>query len=149
MSNLISDHQKIYNTLILHSKNLIQNLYFEKISFSMACRTKMLNFDPPLTPELQTQLGEIAFFILSGYSFQSLEIFDQYLIFEAGLTLKNGQDIGTTISVPYGAIMQILFQGEDMQQPSPIFINPFEDMERDYFDDSLEAILSKNLDLVN
>ena len=100
----------------------------------------MLNFDPSLSSELKAQIGEIACFILSGYSLQSLEIFEQNLVFE---------DVGTIITVPYGAIMQILFQDEEMQQASPIFVNPFENMDEDDFNNSLNAILSKNLDLVD
>ncbi len=149
MFNYLSNHQKIYNILLSHSKDLITKLHFEEIPFSLVCRTKMLNFDPSLSSELKAQIGEIACFILSGYSLQSLEIFEQNLVFEAGLTLKNGQDVGTIITVPYGAIMQILFQDEEMQQASPIFVNPFENMDEDDFNNSLNAILSKNLDLVD
>lgn len=143
-----ANHMKIRNLLLSHAKDLIQTFCDEGIHFSIACKTEMLNFNPPLTIDLQERIGEIAFFVLSGYSFQSLEIFEKCLVFEAGLTMANGEDIGTLITIPYSAIVQILSQEESMHQPIPIFINPFGEHQANDFNDSLNAILSKNLDLV-
>lgn len=146
--HLIQNNPKIHSTLQQHAKEMIVLLQRENINFSIACVTSLLDFTPSLNFDLYQKIGRVGVFVLSGYSFESIEIEEGFFEFEAGLTMSNGEDIGTIIRIPYIAILQILVQDSTIARPVPIFINPFEVEEESDMEDSIQAILSKNLHLV-
>ncbi|WP_051420641.1 hypothetical protein [Helicobacter pametensis] len=131
-----------------HARDFITFFHSQGVHFSIACETSLIHFDPPLTQELKDKIGKIGFFILSGYSFDSLEVFKDYFIFEAGLILEEGKDIGTILKIPYIGVVQILIQDQNTHQPTPIFFNPFEPIEAKRHEESMRAILSKNASLL-
>lgn len=143
----IQNNPKIHNILQRHAKEMIEFLNNENISFSIACSTSLLHFSPPLNQDLYQKIGRIGVFVLSGYSFESIEIEQSFFEFEAGLTMSSGEDVGTVIQVPYIAILQILVQDDLTTRPIPIYLNPFE-AEENGIEDSIQAVLSKNLHLL-
>lgn len=146
--HLIQNNPKIHNTLQQHAKEMIILLQKENINFSIACVTSLIDFTPSLNFDLYQKIGRIGVFVLSGYSFESIEIEEGFFEFEAGLTMSNGEDIGTIIKIPYIAVLQILVQDNMTSRPIPIFINPFEVEGESDMEDSIQAILSKNLHLI-
>lgn len=148
MLNNIASNATIQNLFALCAKNFVQTLKTEGIEFSILCDTGIVHFDPPLSFELRNRIGKVSIFVLSGYSFESIQTFNNYFTFEAGLILENGKDIATLLKVPYMSVVQILIQDEDASQSIPIFINPFESSQVQALDDSIAAILSNNMDLI-
>ncbi|MCE3046806.1 hypothetical protein [Helicobacter kayseriensis] len=148
MFKYMAQNPKFQKLFALHAKEFITQLKNEGLHFSIACDTSLVCFDPPLIDEIKEKIGKVAIFILSGYSFESLEVFDDFFVFEAGLILKEGEDIGTILKIPYASVIQILAQDEDSSYPIPIFVNPFETKEDKKQEDSMHAILSKNPNLL-
>ncbi|ANV97536.1 hypothetical protein BBW65_01355 [Helicobacter enhydrae] len=139
--------------LKLHAQEMIQKLEQEKIPFSIACDISKITFDPPLNHDALELLGAINIFVLSGYSLETLELSAQFFQFRAGVT----QDTDVSIAVPYDAVVQIIFQPEDSANGIILFSNPVETLmygqvdeidEDEGFTDSLNAILSKNQELM-
>ena len=123
---LMRDH--LYNTLAF--------LLEEGQEFAVAAEMEYLDFDPELPREIRRGFGEVALFVLAGYTFESAHFDQDYLYFEAGFGEEN---IGAFVSIPLLAIRQI-FVGE-----YPIAVNitapaPFVD-NRAKADHSMEALL--------
>lgn len=148
MLDNIASNTTIQNLFASCAKGFIQTLRSEGLEFSILCDTGIVHFEPPLSFELRNRIGKVSIFVLSGYSFESIQTFGNYFTFEAGLILENGKDVGTLLKVPYMSVVQILIQDEESSQSIPIFINPFESSKVQALDDSIAAILSNNMDLI-
>ncbi len=79
------------------------------IEFSIACRIKYLDFDPPLPPEITEKFQPVMLFIISGYTFETLKVDDEarVITFEAGFGEEN---FGSVVRVPYLAIQELYVQ---------------------------------------
>lgn len=139
-----SNSLKLQTTLQRHAKEVIATLIEEDMHFSIVCDTTFIKFTPPLSAEMRERLGKVAVFILSGYSFQSLELGENHFEFEAGLVMKNGEDLGTILEIPYHSVMQIVLQDDNDAQSVMIYCNPFEVTQTQEMEDSMLAILSNN-----
>lgn len=144
MIEQVANSVKMQNMLQKHAKEMITVLHQENLHFSIICDTSLIRFSPPLSRQMKERLGKIAAFILSGYSFQSLEINENYFEFEAGLVMQNGEDLGTTLEIPYHSVMQIVVQDENENQSIMVYCNPFEFTPTPEVEDSMLAILSNN-----
>lgn len=144
----VASNKAMQSLFASYSKRFIQTLKNEEIEFSILCDTSIIQFSPPLSFELQKRIGKMSVFVLSGYSFESIEVFHHHFAFEAGLILENGKDVATLLKVPYAGVVQILIQDESTSQSVPIFINPFESSKTQALDDSISAILSNNMNLL-
>ncbi|AKF25540.1 hypothetical protein YH65_09245 [Sulfurovum lithotrophicum] len=104
-----------YRTLMKeHIHKTIIYLFEQDQDFAIACETKHVTFDPELPAEIKETFNETVLFVISGYTFESAKINDEYFIFEAGFGSEN---FGSAVHVPLLAIKQI-FVGEH-----PIVIN--------------------------
>lgn len=101
---LISEH--IHKTIIY--------MFNKQQEFAIACEIKHITFTPELPPEIKETFDETVLFILSGYTFESAKLEDEYFSFEAGFGSDN---FGSTVRVPLLAMKQI-FVGDH-----PIVIN--------------------------
>ena len=103
-------------------RTLIQSHIFETINyllskdqeFALACEMKYVTFTPELPADIKDSFDDTVLFILSGYTFESAQLNDEYFSFEAGFGSEN---FGSTVSLPLLAIKQ-LFVGDN-----PIVIN--------------------------
>lgn len=144
MIEQVANSSKMQNVLQKHAKEIISALYEEGLHFSIVCDTSFIRFTPSLTPQMKERLGKVAVFILSGYSFQSLEIGESHFEFEAGLVMQNGEDLGTILEIPYHSVMQVVIQDESETQSIMVYCNPFEFIPSQELEDSMMAILSNN-----
>lgn len=142
MLEKIANNSNVCSLFCSHAKDFLEMLKVENLHFSVVCDTELIEFDPPLTQELQNKLGKMSVFILSGYSFETLKISKDFFSFEAGLIVEEGNDFATLLKIPYVGVVQILAQGEDTS--IPLFINPFEAKKIKECKDSKQAILAKN-----
>ena len=104
-----------YRTLMKeHLTKTIIYLFEKNQEFAIACETKYITFEPELPSDIKQSFNETVLFVISGYTYESAKIEDDYFLFEAGFGSEN---FGSTVQVPLLAIKQ-LFVGEH-----PIVIN--------------------------
>jgi hypothetical protein len=89
-------------------------LFEKEQNFGILCKIEELSFNPPLPKEINDAFRPMTLFFLAGYTFESAQINDDYLEFEAGFGSEN---IGSFVSVPLLSIMQIIID------ETPVFIN--------------------------
>ena len=104
-----------YRALIqTHIFETITYLFNKNQEFALACEIKYITFTPELPTEIKESFDNTVLFILSGFTFESAQLNEEYFSFEAGFGSDN---FGSTVSVPLLAIKQ-LFVGDN-----PIVIN--------------------------
>jgi len=104
-----------YRALIqTHIFETIKYLFNKNQEFALACEVKYITFTPELPSEIKESFDDTVLFILSGFTFESAQLNEEYFSFEAGFGSDN---FGSTVSVPLLAIKQ-LFVGDN-----PIVIN--------------------------
>ncbi|WP_456403909.1 hypothetical protein [Hydrogenimonas sp.] len=123
-----------------HLKEMMLYLLESDTPFGLLCNLEYVRFDPPLPPELSEQLNNITLFMIAGYTFESFEIEEHLLSFEAGF---GPQNFGSVVSMPTLAVLQVVVE------ETPILINmalppahPAESKEEPGVKSSLEALLS-------
>jgi len=119
-----------------HLDNTLGFLMDEEQEFAVAAEMEYLRFEPELPRDIRKGFGEVALFVLAGYTLESAHHDQDSLYFEAGF---GEEGIGAHVTIPLLAIRQI-FVGE-----YPITVNitgpaPFAD-ERAKTDHSMEALL--------
>ena len=105
------DYQKLISS---HLDQTIKFLFDNNQEFALACETEFLYFDPELPESISESFGQSVLFILSGYTYETAQLDEEYFSFEAGFGDEN---FGSLVTVPLLAIKQI-FVGE-----YPITIN--------------------------
>ncbi len=127
-----------YKSLITeHIFKTITYLFNKQQEFSIACEIKHIQFTPELPKEIQEGFDEVVLFILTGYTYETATLEDEYFSFEAGFGSNN---FGSTVTIPMLAIKQV-FVGEH-----PIVINLAEHQEQakkqDAKNNSMESLLN-------
>ena len=111
--NLLQTPQ--YRTLIqTHIFETIKYLFNKNQEFALACEVKYITFTPELPSQIKESFEDTVLFILSGFTFESAQLDEEYFSFEAGFGSEN---FGSTVSLPLLAIKQV-FVGDN-----PIIIN--------------------------
>lgn len=87
-----------------HCYEVLKNLIENEREFSIVSNTNFVDFDPPLPQDLDVKQNPYALFTLAGYTFNSLELQKNFLLFHAGF---GPQDYATFVKVDLGAITQI------------------------------------------
>jgi len=101
---------KEYKALISEHISKTISYFFEKQQeFSVACEVKHIVFTPELPQDIQESFDAVVLFIVSGYTYESATLDDEYFSFEAGFGSDN---FGSTVTIPLLAIKQI-FVGEN------------------------------------
>jgi len=98
-----------------HIISTIKYLFSKDQEFALACEIKTLTFTPELPKEVLESFNETVLFILSGYTFESAQLEEEYLSFEAGFGPDN---FGSLVTIPLLGIQQIILGGD-----TPILIN--------------------------
>lgn len=87
-----------------HISKSIAYMFERQQEFAIACEIKHLTFSPELPEAITETFDETVLFILSGYTFESAVLENEYFSFEAGFGEDN---FGSTVSVPLLAIKQM------------------------------------------
>ena len=133
----------------MHCRKILEYLIHKKINFSIVCNVSCVKFEPELPSNIKAAFSELTVFILAGYTFESLEIDENNLYFEAGFGEEN---LGSFVTTPLESIVQILLPNEtDIRADFCVFINLLATYivpqnENDFGDDgvnsSMKALLS-------
>ncbi|MDY3113049.1 MAG: hypothetical protein SOW25_01820 [Helicobacter sp.] len=96
-----------------HCKEIIEILIQKKMNFSIICNVACASFEPELPKEIKDGFNELSLFILAGYTFESLQIDDKNLYFEAGFGEEN---LGSFVTIPLESIVQIMLPNHNIAQ---------------------------------
>ena len=96
-------------------KNLVEKQIKENIlflveknqEFSITANIEPITFTPELPKVIKDQMHKFSLFILSNYTYTTVEIDDDYLTFEAGFGNEN---FGSVVKIPLFAIFQIVVE---------------------------------------
>ncbi len=113
LENVIEDN----NFAILmqnHMQELLIHFFNQEQNFGILCKIEDVSFEPRLPESINSEFRPLTLFFLAGYTFETAEIIDNKLIFEAGFGAEN---FGSLVSVPLLSIMQIIID------ETPVFIN--------------------------
>ena len=124
-----------------HILKTIEYLFDRNQEFAVACEVKMIKFTPELPVEIRETFNETVLFILSGYTFESAQLDEDYFSFEAGFGAEN---FGSVVTIPLLGIQQIIIGGD-----TPIMINhakPIINVEKKEESDSQKALKSSSME---
>ena len=144
MEDLIGD-KKFHQLLKEHCYGILRHLIDRGINFSIICKIDCVKFEPQLPKEISSTFGELTVFILAGYTFESLELDENNLYFEAGFGKEN---IGSFVSVPLESIVQVVLSNENVHSDFCVYINLLasfiqkEEKNEDGISSSMKALLS-------
>ena len=94
-------------------KSLVENQIKENIlfllkknqEFSITANIEPITFNPELPKVIKDQMHKFSLFVLSNYTYTTVEINDGYLSFEAGFGNEN---FGSVVKIPLHAVFQII-----------------------------------------
>ena len=131
-------HTDRYKTLIqTHLHETVAYLLEQGVEFAVAAELRHILFSPELPTAITESFGDVALFVLAGYTFGSAHLDETHLYFEAGFGAEN---IGAELTIPLLAIKQLFVDDY------PIAINVSEPMRpkaaQSTIDRSMEALLN-------
>ena len=89
-----------------HIYKTIDYLFSKNQEFAIACEIKHVTFNPELPLNIKETFKDTVLFIVSGYTFETAKLEEEYFYFEAGFGDEN---FGSTVTVPLLAIKQLLW----------------------------------------
>jgi len=137
MNSFFSDDDFV-DLMKAHVRENIELLLEKGIFFSILVNILEIEFEPKLPEDISSTFKPITLFALAGYSYESIVIEEDYLVFEAGFGADN---FGSIVRVPYNSIIQMLIDD------TPIFINLSRKIDKERQNSKIER--SKNIFLSN
>ena len=86
-------------------KETVTFLLAKNQEFSITANIESATFEPELPESIKKQMQKFSLFILSNYTYSTVQINGQYLTFEAGFGNEN---FGALVKIPLHAIFQIV-----------------------------------------
>jgi hypothetical protein len=86
-------------------KETILFLLEKNQEFSITANIEPITFTPELPKVIKDQMHKFSLFILSNYTYTTIQINDEYMTFEAGFGNEN---FGSVVKIPLYAIFQIV-----------------------------------------
>ena len=93
--------------LEIHAAGMIGYLLDREVEFGILCNLSGVHFDPPLPESITKSFKPLTLFMLAGYTFESAELDEHSLRFEAGFGPDN---IGSHVYVPLESIIQVIVE---------------------------------------
>lgn len=97
-----------------HAKGIIEYLTNRNQHFSILCNVSLVEFSPELPEEISSTFKPLTLFVLAGYTFETVNVDDEYIYFEAGF---GPQNFGSYVTIPLFGILQIVVE------ESVLFVN--------------------------
>lgn len=88
-----------------HTHEIVELLLKKGVHFSILTNVSDVNFDPELPENITQGFKPITMFFLAGYTFESAQIYNDTLSFEAGFGNEN---FGSVVKIPLHSIFQII-----------------------------------------
>jgi hypothetical protein len=96
------------NYRILVEKQIKENILFlleKNQEFSITANIEPITFNPELPKVIKEQMHKFSLFILSNYTYTTVQVDDEFLSFEAGFGNEN---FGSVVKIPLHSIFQII-----------------------------------------
>lgn len=93
---------------VLVEKQIKENILFlleKKQEFSITANIQPITFNPELPNVIKEQMHKFSLFILSNYTYTTVQVDDKFLSFEAGFGSEN---FGSIVKIPLHAVFQII-----------------------------------------
>lgn len=113
LDNLVKDRE-FGKVMQKNIENLIIMLFDKDQNFGILCKLEHISFEPPLPQNIAAEFRSMTLFFLAGYTFETANIIDDMIVFEAGFGSEN---FGSVVSVPLLSIVQIIVD------ETPLLIN--------------------------
>lgn len=130
--------------LVRHAREIIQMLINQNTHFSVQCDRRKVQFDPELPDEIASKFHPIIDFILAGFTFESIEVWQDDMSFEAGFGKDNFPSL---VVIPFSSIIQISIPMDNsVVRDLCLFTNAMNILELNIFsqdDESSEDSISK------
>ena len=95
-----------YKSLV--EKQIKENILFlleKNKEFSITANIEPISFTPELPKVIKDQMHKFSLFILSNYTYTTVQVDDNYISFEAGFGNEN---FGSVVKIPLYAVFQII-----------------------------------------
>ena len=103
----IIENEEYKNLVCKQVKETIEFLLDSNQEFSITANIEGMVFNPELPKPIKDQLAKFSLFILSNYTYSTIEINDDFLTFEAGYGSEN---FGSVAKVPLHCVFQIVVE---------------------------------------
>ena len=101
----IIENEEYKDLVCKQVKETIEYLLDNNQEFSITANIEGMTFNPELPKPIKDQLAKFSLFILSNYTYTTVEINDSFLTFEAGYGSEN---FGSVAKVPLHCVFQIV-----------------------------------------
>ncbi|CAM3433566.1 hypothetical protein [Arcobacter aquimarinus] len=120
---------------VLVEKQIKENILFlleKNQEFSITANIQPITFNPELPNVIKEQMHKFSLFILSNYTYTTVQIDDDFLSFEAGFGSEN---FGSVVKIPLHAIFQIIVDESILYLNSVATVDKFNtDLKKNSFD---------------
>ena len=103
----IIENEEYKNLVCKQVKETVEYLLDNNQEFSITANIEGIEFTPELPKSIKDQLAKFSLFILSNYTYTTVEIDDDFLSFEAGYGSEN---FGSVAKVPLHSVFQIVVE---------------------------------------
>ncbi len=105
MINKIIENSEYKDLVSSQVKETIQFLLNQNQEFAITANLDAVKFNPELPSNTYQQLSKFSLFVLSNYTYSTINLENTFLTFEAGFGSEN---FGSTVKIPYYAVFQIV-----------------------------------------
>jgi hypothetical protein len=105
MINDIIENEEYKKLVEIQIKENIVFLLNKNHEFSITANIEPVTFNPELPKVIKDQMHKFSLFVLSNYTYTTVQIDDEYISFEAGFGNEN---FGSVVKVPLHAVFQII-----------------------------------------
>lgn len=105
MINDIIENEEYKKLVEIQIKENIDFLLNKNQEFSITANIEPVTFNPELPKVIKDQMQKFSLFVLSNYTYTTVQIDDKYISFEAGFGNEN---FGSVVKVPLHAVFQIV-----------------------------------------
>ena len=105
MINDIIESEEYKNLVEIQIKETILFLLNKNQEFSITANIAPINFEPELPKTIKDQMHKFSLFILSNYTYTTVQVDNGYVSFEAGFGNEN---FGSVVKIPLHSVFQII-----------------------------------------
>ncbi len=105
MINNIIENNEYKDLVSSQVKDTIQFLLNQNQEFAITANLDAIKFNPELPNNTYQQLSKFSLFVLSNYTYSTINLENEDFSFEAGFGSEN---FGSTVKIPYYAVFQIV-----------------------------------------
>ena len=132
MINDIIESEEYKQLVEIQIKETILFLLNKNQEFSITANIAPISFEPELPRTIKEQMHKFSLFILSNYTYTTVQVDNEYISFEAGFGNEN---FGSVVKIPLHAVFQIIVDESILYINSLATVEKFnKDLKKNSFD---------------